>query len=79
VTRDEIMMLAVTWDILKHKDKKTGMMKGDLSKAHIDTLLDCVDKIAGEEGIEADDKKVNVNAFVVHVIQGPDILAAAGL
>jgi len=54
-------------------------MKGDLSKAHIDTLLDCVDKIAGEEGIEADDKKVNVNAFVVHVIQGPDILAAAGL
>ena len=27
VTRDEIMMLAVTWDILKHKDKKTGMVR----------------------------------------------------
>ena len=79
VTRGEIMMICATFDIVRHKDKKTGMMKGDLSVAHIDTLLDVVDKIAGQEGVVTEDKKVDVTTFVLHVVQGRDVLAAAGM
>jgi len=77
VTRDEIKRMCVTFDIIRHKNKKTGLMSGDLSIAHVDTLLDVVDKIAGDQGVVDDDKKVNIDVFVKSVIQAKDILAKA--
>jgi len=72
-------MMCVTFDIIRHKDKKTGMMKGDLSVAHVDTLLDVVDKIAKDVGVEVDGVKVDIDVFVKSVIQGRDVLDFAGL
>jgi len=79
VNREEIKMMCVTFDIIRHKDKKTGMMKGDLSVAHVDTLLDVVDKIAKDVGVEVDGVKVDIDVFVKSVIQGRDVLDFAGL
>jgi len=79
VTRDEIKMMCVTFDIIRHKNKKTGLMVGALSVAHIDTLLDVVDKIAGQEGVATEDKKVDLTTFVKAVIQGKDVLEKAGM
>jgi len=79
VNREEIKMMCVTFDIIRHKDKKTGMMKGDLSVAHVDTLLDVVDKISKDVGVQVDGVRVDVDVFVKSVIQGKDVLDFAGL
>jgi hypothetical protein len=79
VTREEIKMMCVTFDIIRHKDKKTGMMKGDLSVQHVETLLDIVDKISKDVGLATDGIKVDVDVFTKAVIQGKDVLDFAGM
>ncbi|KAL1518473.1 hypothetical protein AB1Y20_002764 [Prymnesium parvum] len=79
VTRDEVKLMCAAFNILKHKDKKTGLLKGDLSVSHIETLLDVVDKITKDAGLDVDGIHVNVNVFVKSVIQGGDILDFAGV
>jgi len=79
VSREEIKMMCVTFDIIRHKDKKTGMMKGDLSVQHVETLLDVVDKIAQQLGLETDGKKVDTDIFTKAVIQGRDVLEMANM
>lgn len=54
-------------------------LKGDLSVAHIETLLDVVDKIAHQQGKVTEDKKVDIEVFTKYVLQGRDVLEAANM
>jgi len=80
VSRDEIKMMCLQLEILKHKSKKTGMIKGDCEDTWLLTLLDIVDHIAQTKGKSTSvaSGHVDIESFV-QGIMSMNIIQHAGI